>query len=183
LQKANVDGQSDIPDHWVSVLLSKRRTAAVLTAAALSVTSGITVAADAHHRDSDRWERRGHHHGAWVYRKGSRTEQHRRWHAWSANRGRNVSNVEPHNRLRVESTAYCLEGRMGNGQHAHDGAAAMNNVPLGTKFKVMTGPLRGEVLTVKDRIGNGSEFDVAMPDDCSAAYRYGRRMVNIKLVS
>ena len=166
-------------------MLSKRRTAAVLTAAALSVTSAVAPTAlidtaEAHHRDNDRWERRGHHHGRWVYRVDSRTEQHRRWHRWTADRGRSGVNADPHSRLRVHSTAYCLNGRMANGQSAHSGAAAMNNVPLGTKFKVMTGPLKGEVLTVKDRIGYGSEFDVAMPSSCTSARRYGRRMVNIQ---
>ena len=164
-------------------MLSKRRTAAVLTAAALSITSGMTVAADAHHRDHDRWEGRGHHHSAWIYRKDARTAQHRRWHAWSADRGRSGIKADPHKRLRVHSTAYCLNGRMANGQSAHSGAAAMNGVPLGTKFKVKTGPLKGEVLTVKDRIGYGSEFDVAMPNSCSSARRYGRRTVNIERVS
>ena len=164
-------------------MFSKRRTAAALTAAALSVTPAMTATAAAHHRDSDEWERRGHHHGTWIYRQDSRTGQHRRWHSWKADRAGNSTQADPHNRLRVESTAYCLEGRMANGQSAHSGAAAMNDVPLGTKFKMMTGPLRGEVLTVKDRVGNGSEFDVAMPDNCSAAYRYGRRTVNIQRVS
>lgn len=139
--------------------------------------------AEAHHRDGDRWESRSHHHGAWIYRKDSRTEQHRRWHRWVAERGRNGIKTDPHKRLRVHSTAYCLNGRMANGQSAHSGAAAMNNVPLGTKFKVMTGPLKGEVLTVKDRIGYGSEFDVAMPNSCTSARRYGRRTVNIQRVS
>lgn len=169
-------------------MLSKRRTAAVLTAAALSVTSGMppaafTGTAEAHHRDTDRWERRGHHHSPWVYRNNVRTTQHRRWHRWTVNRGRSGMKVEPHKRLRVHSTAYCLNGRMANGQSAHSGAVAMNNVPLGTKFKVMTGPLRGEVLTVKDRVGHGSEFDVAMPNSCTSARRYGRRTVNIQRVT
>lgn len=166
-------------------MLSNRRTAAVLTVAALSVTAPVVTSefaapAEAHHRDTDRWERRGHHHGPWVYRKDSRTAQHRRWHKWVVGRGRSGMKADPHSRLRVHSTAYCLQGRMANGQSAHSGAAAMNNVPLGTKFKVMTGPLRGEVLTVKDRVGYGSEFDVAMPNSCSSARRYGRRTVNIQ---
>lgn len=164
-------------------MLSKRRTAAVLTVAALSITSAVSGSADAHHRDSDRWERRGHHHGAWVYRKDLRTAQHRRWHSWNVERGRNGMRAAPHSRLRVHSTAYCLQGRMANGQTAHSGAAAMNGVPLGAKFKVRTGPLRGEVLTVKDRVGYGSEFDIAMPSNCTAARSYGRRTVNIQRVT
>lgn len=162
-------------------MFRNRRTAAIFVAAALVVTAPLT-GAEAHHRDDDRWERRSHHHGAWVYRKDSRTEQHRRWHRWTANRGRSGVNANPHARLRVHSTAYCLNGRMANGQSAHSGAAAMNNVPLGTKFKVKTGPLKGEVLTVKDRVGYGSEFDIAMPNSCTSARRYGRRTINIQRV-
>jgi 3D (Asp-Asp-Asp) domain-containing protein len=146
------------------------------------VTSPFSTAAEAHHRDGDRWESRGHHHGRWVYRTDRRTDTHRRWHDWAVDRDRTTTSPHDSTKLRVHSTAYCLEGRMANGQRAHDGAAAMNGVPLGARFRVKTGPLRGEVLTVKDRVGNGSEFDVAMPDDCSAAYRYGRRTVNIQRV-
>ena len=75
-----------------------------------------------------------------------------------------------------------MSGRMANGQATHTGAAAMNGVPLGTKFRVLTGPLQGDVFTIKDRVGSGSDFDVAMPGECTAATRYGRRFVNIRRV-
>lgn len=81
---------------------------------------------------------------------------------------------------RVSSTAYCLTGTMANGERAHAGAVAMNGVRFGTRFEVLTGPQAGQVLTVKDRIGHGSQFDVAMPGDCAAARQYGRRSISIR---
>ena len=166
-------------------MLTRRRTAAALAVAALAMTAPLTTEAVAHERTEDRWERRhNHHHGRWVYRTEARQRQHRRWHDWqSAREGRTLHRHLSTGKLRVESTAYCLEGRMANGQPTYEGAAAMNGVPLGTKFRIKTGPLQGEVVVVKDRIGSGSEFDVAMPDDCSGAYRYGRRVVNIKRIT
>lgn len=165
----------------------KSKTTAVLAAAvvALAPTLPPTSSANAGHRDADRWERRvDHHHGRWIYRTDRRTALHRRWHRWHTSRdGRTTQRHRRSPALRVESTAYCLTGYMANGQRTHTGAAAMNGVPLGTKFRVRTGPMKGEVLTVKDRIGYGSDFDVAFPGRCSAAYRYGRRVVNIRRIS
>jgi hypothetical protein len=82
----------------------------------------------------------------------------------------------------VSSTAYCLTGTMANGQRVYRGAVAMNGVPFGTKYRVLDGPLQGAVLTVSDRIGSGSSFDVAMPGDCPAARAYGRRRIRIEQV-
>lgn len=107
--------------------------------------------------------------------------QHRRWHEWHATSGGSTGRRHTGTaKLRVESTAYCMSGRMANGQATHTGAAAMNGVPLGTRFRVLTGPQQGEVVTIKDRVGSGSEFDVAMPGACTRAARYGRRIVNIR---
>ena len=165
-------------------MFPKRTATAAVAAAALVLTAPLAPDALAHHRTGDRWERRdNHHHGSWIYRTSSRSGQHRRWHDWYAGRGGKTE--RRHSKVpaqRVESTAYCMTGAMANGQRTHTGAAAMNGVPLGTKFRVRTGPLRGEVFTVKDRVGYGSEFDIAMPDRCSAAYRYGRRVINIRRV-
>jgi hypothetical protein len=80
----------------------------------------------------------------------------------------------------VSSTAYCLTGHMANGQRAHSGAVAMNRVAFGTSVEVMSGPLAGSTLVVKDRIGHGSQFDVAMPADCSGARQYGRRLIQVR---
>lgn len=81
---------------------------------------------------------------------------------------------------RLNSTAYCLTGRMANGQYAHDGAVAVNNVPFGTRYHVHTGPLAGRTFVVKDRVGWGSEFDVAMPGRCQDARNYGRRTITVE---
>ena len=161
------------------------KTTAAVAAAAIALASPLTTtSADAHHRDADRWERRlDHHHGRWAYRTDFRTSRHRRWHEWHANHdGRTYERHRKPVALRVESTAYCLDGYMANGQRAHTGAAAMNGVPLGTKFRIRSGPLGGEVVVVKDRVGYGSDFDIAMPDRCGAAYRYGRRVINIRRI-
>lgn len=165
--------------------IAKRRTTAMLAVGALALGLPAAAPSQAHHRDSDRWERRlGHHHGAWIYRTDRRLSWHRRWHRWHAdNDGKTGTKHATGPSLRVESTAYCLTGYMANGQRAHTGAVAMNGVPLGTKFVITSGPMRGERVTVKDRIGHGSEFDVAMPNRCSSARRYGRRMVNIRRIT
>lgn len=83
----------------------------------------------------------------------------------------------------VSSTAYCLTGRMANGQRVYDGAVAMNGEPFGARFEILDGPRAGSVLTVADRIGHGSQFDVAMPGDCAGARRYGRRSIHIRRVA
>ncbi len=160
------------------------KTTALLAAAAVAFAPPLDSPADAHHRDADRWERRhDHHHGRWIYRTRRRTSLHRHWHEWNSSLGGTTS--ERHDKpgsLRVDSTAYCLSGYMANGERATTGAVAMNGVPLGTRFRIRSGPLRGDVLTVKDRVGGDSDFDIAMPDRCRAARRYGRRVINIRRV-
>ena len=83
--------------------------------------------------------------------------------------------------MRVKSTAYSLRGRMANGERVHDGAAAMNCVPFGTRYRVLEGPLAGKVFTVKDRVGRGSQFDVWMSNRASAR-AYGRRSIAVERV-
>lgn len=83
----------------------------------------------------------------------------------------------------VSSTAYCLTGTMANGQRVYAGAVAMNGEPFGSRWLVHTGPLAGQTLTVADRIGHSSAFDIAMPADCPAAIRYGRRQITIERVA
>ena len=78
----------------------------------------------------------------------------------------------------VSSTAYCLTGTMANGQRAHYGAVAMNGVPLASVWRVHG----GGTYVVADRIGHSSGFDIAMPGDCAAAIRYGRRTITIERV-
>lgn len=79
----------------------------------------------------------------------------------------------------VLSTAYCLTGRMASGKPVYDGAAAMNGVPLGSKFKVLDGPRSGEIFTIEDRLPKRSGFDIAYPGKCGQALQYGRRSIRI----
>lgn len=82
----------------------------------------------------------------------------------------------------MSSTAYCLTGTMASGRRVYSGAAAMNGVPLGTRYQVLSGPRAGETFVVEDRIGRGSAFDIAYPGNCGAARQYGRRTISIRQV-
>ena len=93
----------------------------------------------------------------------------------------NVVPVGPERR--VLSTAYCLTGRMASGKPVYEGAAAMNGVPLGSKFKVADGPRAGEVFTIEDRLPRAGGFDIAYPGNCGQARQYGRRSIRINEVS
>jgi 3D (Asp-Asp-Asp) domain-containing protein len=74
-------------------------------------------------------------------------------------------------------TAYCLTGRMADGQRVHPGAAAGNRWPFGTRLSV---PGWG-VVTVEDRIGHGSDLDLWTPS-CAAARSWGRRRLVVEVV-
>lgn len=80
--------------------------------------------------------------------------------------------------MRLESTAYCLGGRMANGRFTHDGAVAVpRSWPLGGWYQVRSGPLKGKILKAEDHIGHGSQFDIWMP--CSSTAWYGRRSIAV----
>ena len=83
---------------------------------------------------------------------------------------------------RVNSTAYCLTGTMANGRRAHWGAVAMNGPTFGTRYEVLDGPFAGHTFVVSDRIGHSSQFDIAMPGNCTGAINYGRRTITIRRV-
>lgn len=83
---------------------------------------------------------------------------------------------------RVSSTAYCLTGRMASGKFVYAGAAAMNGVRLGSRYRVLDGPRAGATFTIEDRIGHSSGFDIAYPGNCAAARQYGRRTISIQQV-
>lgn len=97
-----------------------------------------------------------------------------------------ASSCEPgDNQYTAHSTAYCLQGQMADGNWVHDGAVAMNTypgtnrwVPFGEHFRIETGPLAGKVVTVEDRYGYGTQFDIWM-QSCWAANDYGRRDIVI----
>lgn len=77
----------------------------------------------------------------------------------------------------VSSTAYCLRGRMANGEYVHEGAVASRILPRGSAWRVLTGPLAGRVYVVKDT-GGKAYFDIWFPS-CNAALAYGRRSIQI----
>jgi 3D (Asp-Asp-Asp) domain-containing protein len=72
-------------------------------------------------------------------------------------------------------TAYCDTGTMADGHRARWGAAAGNHWPFGTKLRVGG----WFTVTVEDRIRHGSDLDLAMPGNCPAALRWGRRAVTV----
>lgn len=78
----------------------------------------------------------------------------------------------------VSSTGYCLDGQTADGGEVGPGGVAMNGVPLGSRWRVVDGSLAGSVLTVNDRIGRGSDFDVWF-DDCDDASAYGRQVITV----
>jgi hypothetical protein len=70
----------------------------------------------------------------------------------------------------LTSTAYCLRGRMANGQFVHAGAVAMNGVRLGTRIRVSRSPTGRLRFTVKDRIGWGTQLDFWVPSCAQARW-------------
>lgn len=91
---------------------------------------------------------------------------------------------EPTETRSVNSTAYCpgdgSGSTMASGNTVHDGAVAMNGVAFGTRWRILSGPLTGKVVTVEDRYGWGTEFDVWMPG--SECFAYGRHRIVIERV-
>lgn len=82
----------------------------------------------------------------------------------------------------VQSTAYCLNGRMADGTWTRDGSVASNRHRLGTRIR-LTKPFRGRKrFVVRDRIGWGTELDLWTPS-CSHARWYGRRTARYRVVS
>lgn len=82
--------------------------------------------------------------------------------------------------MTVVSTAYCLTGTMANGQAVYDGAVAANIWPLGTRLYLHE---LDRTVTVADRIGGGSELDIAMPGRCDDAIAYGRRTLTVTVLA
>lgn len=76
----------------------------------------------------------------------------------------------------VSSTAYCQAGRTASGEQTHAGGVAANWAPFGSRWRIVA---TGQVLTVNDRVGHGSAFDIFMPS-CPAAISYGRRTIQIE---
>jgi 3D (Asp-Asp-Asp) domain-containing protein len=85
----------------------------------------------------------------------------------------------PQRRKTVDSTAYVWTGnRTASGIFPQVGMVACNFLPFGTRVTILSGPLAGQTLTVTDRIGHSSEFDVFM-DTYEQAIQYGRRSIQV----
>lgn len=80
--------------------------------------------------------------------------------------------------MRVQSTAYCLRGRMANGTYTRLGSVAMNILPLGKTIRVSRSPTGIKTNVVRDRIGWGTQLDFWVPS-CAQARAWGRRMVTV----
>lgn len=81
----------------------------------------------------------------------------------------------------IAASAYCLRGTMANGRQVHDGAVASNVLPMGSKWRVLGGPLDGRVLTVEDTGGPRVTLDVWMAS-CHQAIVFGRPSLRIERV-
>lgn len=82
----------------------------------------------------------------------------------------------------VSSTAYGpSEGGVGqvgaSDNELGPGSVAVNGVPLGTKYKILSGPRAGDVVTVTDRNDGRTDFDIWMPDGIDG---YGRQDIQVK---
>jgi len=79
------------------------------------------------------------------------------------------------------ATAYCLQGRMANGQKVHSGAVAVDPrlIPLGSQIDI----LGLGTWTAKDTGGDikGNRLDLWFPS-CSQALKFGRRTVKVKVL-
>ncbi len=65
---------------------------------------------------------------------------------------------------------------MADGHHVHPGAAAGNRWPFGTRLRIVE---TGQIVTIEDRIGWGSDLDIWMPS-CAQAITYGRREIEVQ---
>jgi 3D (Asp-Asp-Asp) domain-containing protein len=86
----------------------------------------------------------------------------------------------------MTATAYCDRGRTKSGAHTRDGfvAADPRRLPIGTRLQIIApGEPWGRTYTVMDtgaRI-KGRELDIFMAS-CADARRFGRRIVNVRVM-
>ena|SRR5215831_14704402 len=81
------------------------------------------------------------------------------------------------------TTSYCLTGIMADGTITRRRSAANNQLPLGTKIRLMgkqAGPNGMRRYVIRDRIGWGTQLDL-WHGSCSTAIRYGRKNVHFKI--
>ncbi len=82
----------------------------------------------------------------------------------------------------VESTSYCLRGRMADGTYTRARSVAQNGLPFGTKIRTKTrGPGGLRYWFVRDRIGHGSQLDFWQPA-CAQSRAWGRRRISYTVV-
>ncbi len=86
---------------------------------------------------------------------------------------------------RFKATAYCLRGKTASGRMVRRGIVAADRriLPLGTRIHLTGGKYTGNYL-VADTGGKikGRILDIWVPS-CAEARRWGRRTVNVKVVS
>ena len=80
----------------------------------------------------------------------------------------------------VDSTSYCLRGRMADGTHTRHWSAAHNGLALGTRIWIDPAVRGRHRWTVRDRIGWGTQLDLWAPS-CAQAVAYGRRSVRLRV--
>lgn len=89
--------------------------------------------------------------------------------------------------LRVEATAYCVEGETASGEQTRKGivAADPDILPLGSRIRVDgLGRRLSRTYDVEDtgRLVKGREIDIFMAD-CEAAKEFGRRPARVRVLT
>ena len=88
--------------------------------------------------------------------------------------------------LRVEATAYCIEGETASGEQTRRGIVAADPtvLPLGSRIRVDgLGRKHSRTYDVEDtgRLVKGREIDIFMPD-CDAAKEFGRQRARVRVL-
>ena len=88
--------------------------------------------------------------------------------------------------LKMEVTAYCIDGETASGEQTRRGIVAADPavLPLGSRVRVNgLGRPHDRVYDVEDtgREVKGRELDIFMPD-CGAAKRFGRRSARVRVL-
>jgi 3D (Asp-Asp-Asp) domain-containing protein len=88
--------------------------------------------------------------------------------------------------VRMEATAYCIEGETASGAQTRRGivAADPDVLPLGTRIRVDgLGRRLSRTYYVEDtgRLVKGREIDIFM-DSCAAAKEFGRRPARVRII-
>ena len=88
--------------------------------------------------------------------------------------------------LRVEATAYCIEGETASGEQTRKGIVAADPkvLPLGSRIRVDgLGRRHSRTYDVQDtgRLVKGREIDIFMAN-CDAAKEFGRRPARVRVI-